>query len=159
MQFSFQIMYSASPSLRSPANPTTPDERILRALAIVALSGFCLLLYFSGSAGRRLNRFLAGLKIIFMIILIVGGIVKAIKTGLQNFNEDRNTKPSSHAAAFLLILFSFEGWENATFVAGEIPKYGVLRRGFIAGITLVSFLYFAVNLLFVSEPFFSLMYT
>ncbi|KAK2599262.1 hypothetical protein N8I77_011032 [Diaporthe amygdali] len=57
----------------------------------------------------------------------------------------RGTGSDAWAKALLLVLFSFEGWENATFVAGEIPQRkenkNVLRQGFMTAVILVGILY------------------
>ncbi|KAL1875838.1 hypothetical protein Daus18300_003029 [Diaporthe australafricana] len=57
----------------------------------------------------------------------------------------KGTGSDAWAKALLLVLFSFEGWENATFVAGEIPKReenkNVLRQGFMTAVILVGILY------------------
>lgn len=58
---------------------------------------------------------LAGLKIIMLIVVVVSGAVNASKQRIS-WSETTPVEAPSTAAAFLLILFSFGGWENATFV-------------------------------------------
>jgi amino acid transporter len=64
---------------------------------------------------RRLNVTLAVLKIVMLSVVMVAGAVKASKESVS-WSETTSDEPSSTAAAFLFILFSFGGWENATFV-------------------------------------------
>lgn len=98
-----------------------PDGRLLRFLAIVALSFFCLLHYFSGRAGRTLNQILAAVKVCLLFIVFIAGIVRASKDFRADWAQHVNSNGfagsgSASARAFLLITFTFNGWENATFV-------------------------------------------
>ena len=58
----------------------------------------------------------AVLKIVMLIVVMVAGAVKAAGEH-ASWSETTPGEASSTAAAFLLILFSFGGWENATFVS------------------------------------------
>jgi amino acid transporter len=95
---------------------TVEDERLLRFLAVVVLTFFCALHFRSARIARTLNVALAGLKIVMLIVVFVSGIVKASQEHIS-WSESTSEEASSTAAAFLLILFSFGGWENATFVS------------------------------------------
>jgi amino acid transporter len=98
-----------------------PDGRLLRFIAVVALSFFCLLHYFSGRAGRTLNQVLAAFKICMLIIVFIAGISRASHHFKADWGQHTSStgitgSGSSSARAFLLIIFTFTGWENATFV-------------------------------------------
>jgi amino acid transporter len=116
MQFANQVLTCAASDVLDP----DPDPRALRFIAIVTLSFFCLLNYFSGRVGRDLNQFLAIIKFIFLIIVAIAGSVSAAhqQTGWDN---NPNKHVSSSATAFLYIVFSFSGWENATYASDEFP--------------------------------------
>ncbi|KAK4175249.1 putative high-affinity methionine permease [Triangularia setosa] len=140
-------------------NGVTPDVNrdLVRFIGIVVLSMICLLQYFSPSAGRKLNRAFAVIKILTLIALI-GVAGNAARTRTDNRDKagewvervERN--PLNFAKAILAVLFSFEGWENATFtdrptqVAGEVPRkqHKVLQKGFILAVVVVGVLYLAV---------------
>ncbi|KAK4663394.1 hypothetical protein QC763_0098100 [Podospora pseudopauciseta] len=136
-------------------NGVTPDVNrdLVRFLGIVVLSVICLLQYFSPSAGRRLNRGFAAIKILTLIALIgvAGNTARVRRQDNEGHSaewqeENPVTSPLSFAKAILAVLFSFEGWENATFVAGEIPRHQhkVLQKGFIIAVVVVGVLYLAV---------------
>src|SRR5438045_3955222 len=88
MQFANQVMASANPiNYTTPSyppedtpkpqtplyTPYDPDQRVLRFIAVVALSLFCLIHYFSARAGRALNKTLAFLKIILLMVVFIAG--------------------------------------------------------------------------------------
>jgi len=118
------------------AEEGTPDVNrdLVRLIGVVVLTAICLLQYFSPGIGRSLNRFLANVKIIFLVALIIAIAVANAKTvGRGNdWNESYNpTQPKlSPVKAFLAVLFSFEGWENATFVSlmSSCPPWGSLTE-------------------------------
>ncbi|GKU14719.1 unnamed protein product [Fusarium langsethiae] len=135
------------------------DQHLMRYIAVSILSIICLAQFFSPAFGRRLNKFLAVVKIGFLLALVAVGLAalgrdfKSQNSGgpslnrTQDWAEQREVRSKvSFAKALLVVLFSFEGWENATFVAGEIPPYKqqTLRRGFLAAAVTVGSLYLIV---------------
>lgn len=112
MQFANQVLVCAAGDTLEP----TLDQRALRFIAIVALSFFVLLHYFSGRVGRDLNQILAFIKITLLVIVIFAGIARASDHYTADWGIATNNDASSSAIAFLYIVFSFTGWENATFV-------------------------------------------
>lgn len=113
MIFSNQVYISATDS-------DSPDQRVLRLIAVVILTVICLLHYFSASIGRDLNVVLAASKVLTLSVLFVAGAIKASKEHVHDFNQvnlNTSTSSSSAAAGFILILYAFQGWENATFVS------------------------------------------
>ena len=112
MVFANQVYISAT-------NSDKPDERMLRFMAVVILTTLCLLHYFSARMGRAVNNLFAASKLVMLSILFIAGAIKATNANVHDFNQDdRATRPSSSSAAtaFLAILYSYQGWENATFV-------------------------------------------
>ncbi|KAH7143767.1 amino acid permease-domain-containing protein [Dactylonectria macrodidyma] len=149
--------------IASTQSNVTPDVNldVVRLIAVCTLTALCLLQYFSPESGRKLNQALAVVKIIFLLALIIVAIVASaepLKTPkgtvvdrAVDWNVWHKKNPRmSFAKALLAVLFSFEGWENATFVAGEIPanRPHVLRRGFISAVFTVGFLYLLIVALF-----------
>lgn len=119
MQFSNQILISANIN-----DPTyVPDGRLLRFIAIISLAFFCLLHYFSGHAGRTLNQILAFFKICLLLIVFAAGCVRAGLNYTPDWTQPSNPDRSSSALAFLLIVFSYTGWENATFVRPSLREW------------------------------------
>ncbi|RSL49591.1 hypothetical protein CEP54_012362 [Fusarium duplospermum] len=134
------------------------NKDLMRFIGIVALSVICLLQYFSPGFGRGMNKTLAVIKLAFMAALFIVGIAATSRKIDINRSKDWNDwhgddgKRSNltFAKALLLVLFSFQGWENATFVAGEIPadKHHVLRQGFISAVCTVGCLYLLIVAVF-----------
>jgi amino acid transporter len=112
MQFANQVLLCTAADVTN----FSPDPRVLRLIAVVALSFFCLLHYFSGRAGRDLNQVLAFIKVGFLLVLFFAGIARASHHFEADWSHKANPNASSSATAFLYIIFSFSGWENATFV-------------------------------------------
>lgn len=113
MVFANQVYISAT-------DGNNPDQRVLRLIAVVILTVVCLLHYFSARTGRDLNVVLAASKVVMLCVLFVAGAIKANKEHVRDFNQvnlNASTSSSSAAAGFLLILYAFQGWENATFVS------------------------------------------
>lgn len=146
MVFANQVYISAT-------DDNNPDQRVLRLIAVVILTVVCLLHYFSARTGRDLNVVLATSKVVMLSVLFVAGAIKANKEHVYDFNQvnlNASTSSSSAAAGFLLILYSFQGWENATFVAGEIATYRTLSVGFVVAVFVVGILYIMVNVVFLT---------
>ncbi|RSL95486.1 hypothetical protein CDV31_013883 [Fusarium ambrosium] len=134
------------------------NKDLMRFIGIVVLSIICLFQYFSPGFGRAMNKTLAVIKLLFLLALFVVGITAMSRDVGMNRSEDwyiwhgddGKRSDLTFAKALLLVLFSFQGWENATFVAGEIPanRHHVLRRGFIAAVCTVGCLYLLIVAVF-----------
>ncbi|RSL89325.1 hypothetical protein CEP51_001272 [Fusarium floridanum] len=134
------------------------NKDLMQFIGIVVLSIICLLQYFSPKFGRGMNKTLAVIKLAFLVALFIVGIAAMSRDVGMNRSEDwyiwhgNDGKGSdmTFAKALLLVLFSFQGWENATFVAGEIPanRQHVLRQGFIAAVCTVGCLYLLIVAVF-----------
>lgn len=128
-------MVFASQVYLSATDGDNPDQRVLRLIAVVIITIVCLLHYFSARMGRDLNVILAVSKVSMLVVLCIGGAVKATKEHAHNFNgvkPETPNSPSSFGAGLLLVLFAFQGWENATFVSRPGPDYFIyLRQDFL----------------------------
>jgi len=114
---------------KEPGNPDVHRD-VVRLFGVLVLTILSLLQYFSARFGRKLNRFLAVIKLLFLVALVLTAMV-ALKHQLANPDgtvvdrkEDwyRAYPVSSElhfAKALLAVLFSFDGWENATFVSSS----------------------------------------
>lgn len=98
-----------------------PNGSLVRFIAVFALMMVCLIQLFSSRAGRVMNRFFALVKITFLIVLFFFGCAYIGKHGGQtHFTEKIPNIPSfNYAQALLVVLYSYDGWENATFVSGS----------------------------------------
>lgn len=125
---------------------------LARFIGVFVMSALCLLQYFSPQIGRRLNKFLATVKIGFLLVLIIVAAVVGSRdipgcnraaewsaqygsaAGACNITDASNSTDTSTtsitsknttllwAKGLLAVLFSFEGWENATFVSQSCDK-------------------------------------
>lgn len=104
------------------------NHDLMRFIGVTIISIICLAQFFCPSWGRNLNKFLAVVKIGFLIGVIIVALT-ALSTNIED--SKGNPVPRAHdwiewhgspskvqfAKALLAVLFSFEGWENATFVS------------------------------------------
>lgn len=106
------------------------NRDLLRFIGVFVLTIISLIQYFSAESGRSLNRFLACVKMIFLIVLFCGGAKMAVKRSNADFEGHsksgewwvwNSTSKWNYAKALLSVLFSFEGWENGTFVSDQAP--------------------------------------
>jgi amino acid transporter len=114
------------------------NNDLMRYIGVTILTIICLTQFFSPSFGRRLNKFLAVVKIGFLLGLAIVGLTalsRDIKDGKghdttqssdwSKWNERKVVSKVSFAKALLIVLFSFEGWENATFVSSFLLPLGL----------------------------------
>jgi len=112
MQVGREVLIAISPD-------SDPDRDLIRFIGVFVLSMICLLQYFPAGAGRALNRALAVLKVLMLFVLLVaGGVSASLKDGPSDFTKNEpGFKPIDGFQALLIVLFSYEGWENANFVS------------------------------------------
>lgn len=109
------------------------NQDLMRFIGIVVLSIICLLQYFSPGFGRGMNKTLAVIKLAFMVALFIVGIAATgrkiedrsgdwyvwhpTKDEQEDNSDIAERSDFTFAKALLLVLFRFQGWENATFVS------------------------------------------
>ncbi len=126
--------------------PLSDSQVAIFTLALLAIIN-CL----GVRAGGTVQSFLMVLKIVAILALIACGFLLAGRHAPAQISN--STPPLSLAfftiigAAMVPVLFSYGGWQTATFVAGEIrePRKN-LPRALIIGVTGVVLLYVAVAL-------------
>lgn len=104
-------------------------------------------------AGSTVQSILMVLKIMALTSLVVCGFAFAERTAVTAEVLDRAPSTdllTAFGAALVPVIFSYGGWQTATFVAGEIrePRKN-LPRGLILGVTGVVALYLAANVVYV----------
>jgi amino acid transporter len=104
------------------------NQDLMRFVGVTILSIICLAQFFSPSWGRKLNKFLAVVKIGFLIGVIIVGLAalsndiadekgNAVARAQDWLTWHGSPSKVQFAKSLLAVLFSFEGWENATFVS------------------------------------------
>ena len=159
--FAKHVLAASSPDIHKA---TEFDHRLISLIAVGILSIVCLLHYFSSAFGLFLNRLLAYYKIGLLFTVFVAGTIARNdpNSGLHDWSQvEKNHSSSDTLSAMIYILYSYQGWENANYVAGEIKadKPTLQRGGFLA-VTLTTILYiigivgyfFACNFATITSP-------
>jgi APA family basic amino acid/polyamine antiporter len=123
-------------------------------LAAIVLAALTLINCLGVRAGSTVQSILMVLKIVAIAMLVVCGFLFA--SGSENPAALLDRSPSvdlltAFGAALVPVIFSYGGWQTATFIAGEIkePRKN-LPRGLILGVTGVVVLYLAANVVYVT---------
>lgn len=119
IQFAKHVLISANQDV---SFSTELDTRLVRYIAISVITLVCFIHGYSSKAGLFLNKLLAWYKVILLIVVFAAGMRYSDKHGSQ-WKDD--TIPSNGSsmdglAAMVLIFYTYQGWENANYVAGEI---------------------------------------
>lgn len=96
------------------------DRRLLCFFAITITTFVCLLLYLSNAKSRLLNQTTAFTKVVLLLILAGFGAHYLSVHGSHTddwFDKANTNTRNEWPIAFVIILFSFHGWENATLVS------------------------------------------
>ncbi len=127
----------------------------VKILTIFVIIIFTAISYRSVQYGGRVQRVLTALKAA-AIILLIGGIFFSGKGELSNIVQSTTNVPtdwmmvSAYMAALVGAFWAYDGWNNISFVAGEIkePQKNIPRSLFL-GLSFCIIVYVLVNLAFV----------
>ncbi|KAI3537254.1 hypothetical protein CSPX01_10343 [Colletotrichum filicis] len=156
MQFAAQCLLASSGQV-SLKDIQALDGNVLRFLAVAVTTAICMMLYLSNSNSRLINRVTALLKLILLLVIAFFGISFLSKGNSHTDDwhkgpsdsklEPRDIAKPKWQTAFITILYSFHGWENATLVSGEIPSFSVLKKGTQWAVTIVGVAYLLIAIL------------
>ncbi len=111
--------------------------------------------YFSVKQGGALQRVLTALKVVAIIILI-GGLLLSGKGSAANISTNAISMPqgmalvSAYMAAIAGAFWAYDGWNNITFIAGEIKNpQKVIPKSLFVGLSFCIIVYALVNLAYV----------
>jgi APA family basic amino acid/polyamine antiporter len=99
----------------------------IKSLTIVIIILFTWINYYSLQWGASLQRWLTWIKLVAIAILLLG-VMKSSVGNLSHFSQTLPSKPAGWAmvAAWMAALsgafWGYEGWNNITFVSGEIKE-------------------------------------
>lgn len=127
----------------------------VKMLTIFLVLLFTGINYLSTKYGGLLQTFLTALKAA-AIAFLIGGILLSGKGSWHNVVTNSAQMPhgtalfGAYIAAIAGAFWAYDGWNNITFVAGEIkdPQRNIPRSLFI-GVTLIIFIYSLVNLSYI----------
>ncbi len=125
LQVGRQVLIAVNP------RENDPNRHLIGFIAVVVLTVVCFIHYFSARAGRAANRYLCILKLVFVVVLLGASAKTAMvgpKIGFPTLVDESKTF-SNYARALMLVLFSFEGWENASFVSKPRRKFDSILTG------------------------------
>jgi APA family basic amino acid/polyamine antiporter len=123
-------------------------------LAAIVLATLTVINCLGVRAGSTVQSILMVLKILAIAMLVGCGFVFASHSENPSALLDRSPSLdllTAFGAALVPVIFSYGGWQTATFIAGEIrePRKN-LPRGLILGVVGVVVLYLAANVVYVS---------
>ncbi|HEU4766458.1 MAG TPA: amino acid permease [Pyrinomonadaceae bacterium] len=123
-------------------------------LAAIVLAVLTIINCLGVRAGSTLQSVLMVLKIVALAALVACGLLLAGRGPSPEALLDRAASfdlLTAFGAALVPVIFSYGGWQTATFVAGEIkePRRN-LPRGLILGVIGVVILYVAANVIYIS---------
>lgn len=109
----------------------------------------------SVKSGSALQRVITWLKVI-AIILLIGGVLGSGKGNMHNLFVNNSVMPQgwnlvgAYMAALAGAFWAYDGWNNITFVAGEIrnPQRNIPRSLFL-GLSLCILIYALINLAYI----------
>jgi amino acid transporter len=137
------------------ARTTELDSRLIRFVAIAVVTLVCLIHYFSARAGLFLNKVLFWYKSLLLLVVFAAGMNFVKKNGSEwnNYNELKERGSSIDSmAAMISIFYTYQGWENANYVTGEIRALAgrtparTLKIGAFSAVGVVWLLYVLVTL-------------
>lgn len=124
----------------------------VKSFTIAVIIILTIVNYRSTKSGGALQVFFTILKVVAILMLILG-IFTVGKGNLANFTNDSLTQPSGWAFVMAIVaalsgaFWGYDGWNNITFVAGEIKDpQRTIPKGLLFGIISCIGVYVLINL-------------
>ena len=139
-----------TPWVRAELGPLTFAVSSQSVVALTAIAGLTMVHIVGIGPGRVVQNVLAGLKVLVLVVLVAFGF--SIGQGsVSNFTVDAGrVTVSAWALALIPVMFSYSGWNAASYVAEEIRDPGrnvPLAMGI--GTVAVVLIYLLMNMLYV----------
>ncbi|MFM7358532.1 MAG: APC family permease [Sediminibacterium sp.] len=125
------------------------DNAGVKLLTILLVLVLTWLNYYSLGRGAALQRILTWIKLLAIILLVVGLFSSSAGT-FSHYQENLSKQPTGWAAAWMAALsgafWGYDGWNNITFIAGEIkdPRRNIPISLF-AGLLICILVYVLLN--------------
>ena len=118
--------------------------------AIVVILLVALALSFSISISGRFHNFFTFIKVSFVVVLIIIGVLLSqnpIHTSLNFGNSwEQEILLPAFATSLVFVTYAYTGWNSASYIAGEIDKpQKNLPKSLIIGTVFVTFCYVFIN--------------
>jgi amino acid transporter len=106
----------------NPDNAEDPDVWFTKFFACVIVVGICAVHHRFLTIGIAANNILAAYKVLFLGVLVIAGLVETIRQGafghllgLDDYTTTHgNPSATNIILAVLQVLYSYQGWENAS---------------------------------------------
>jgi amino acid transporter len=151
LQFARHILLASNPTV---TETTELDKRLISYVAVSILTVVSFIHYFSRNSGLLLNLVFAIYKVALVVVLIICGCIASKKS--DNGWSDWGEQPVASKdvlAAMIYIIYSYQGWENANYVGGELKiESRALKWGAFLAVGVTTILYTLVVMAFVSCP-------
>ncbi|KAK2748441.1 hypothetical protein FQN55_004380 [Onygenales sp. PD_40] len=145
------------------ASNAEPTNGAVRGIAIAVALFTCFIHTLSRRGGIVLSNFLAIIKLAILLLIIIAAIVAgaggfpntqsqaSVNFDTHNSFRNASTHANDYANAFLLIIFTFSGFEQPNYVLGEIAKpRQTFPMSMAIPVAIVGVLYMAVNVSYMS---------
>ncbi|KAL6707409.1 hypothetical protein ACN47E_004188 [Coniothyrium glycines] len=148
-QFAKHVLLAARPDITESSQL---DPRLIRFVAVTVITLVCGIHWFSSRSGLFLNKLVAWYKTILLIVVFACGMKYADVHGSEWTDSVDRGGVKDGMAGMVLIFYSYQGWENANYVAGEIRAFDgtaskrILNIGAFLGVGTVWILYVLVTL-------------
>ena len=154
-KFSVAIEHSINLHIPFVGNFYILENFGVKLLTIFLVLILTLVNYYSTKQGGALQRILTSLKVIAIVILI-GGILFSGKGATSNIITSLPSMPlgaalvGAYMAAIAGAFWAYDGWNNITFVAGEIKNpQKIIPKSLFIGLSFCIIIYALVNLAYV----------
>lgn len=120
------------------------------SIALLIIAVFTLVHLIGLGAGRVVQNVLAALNVLTIALLVVVGFAAGEVHRSAAVREAAQPAEGEWLVALILVMFTYSGWNAATYVAGEIRDPGrTLPRALGLGTAVVIALYLLLNLLYI----------
>lgn len=149
------LVGSDTPLAGYSLGPITAEisPRRLLALALIALLA---MVHVRGlGPGRRVQNALAALSVATIVGLVAAGLALGWSTPTATAWPDSTASEGGPFLALILVMFTYSGWNAATYMAGELRTPArTLHAAVLGGTLVVTTLYLGLNLLYLrTVPF------
>ena len=112
IQFAKHVLIAASPNLE---DSTELDPRLLRYIAISAITLVCLIHWHSSRAGLFLNKLVAWYKVILLLVVFIFGMIWSGNNESQWESSGDGSATSDGMWGMVLIFYSYQGGPGCPF--------------------------------------------
>ena len=145
-------MYHTALSKASEDSAQAIPRIVVKLVAVLAISSIAALNAFSLKIGARANIALTLLKVLALFAVLIMGLVqlgkgKASDSLRSNIFEGSSRSPGRYALALYSGLWAYDGWDQCSYVAGEMKDVARdLPRAIHISLPVVICLFFAANI-------------